>query len=97
MNTKTLLAAYILILNLLALLLFGIDKAKAQRHAFRIPEAVLFEVALLGGSAGAILGMLLFRHKTKQWRFRIGLPFILVLQLLLVAIFVWRAGVIRFL
>ena len=96
MNTKTLLAAYILILNLLALLLFGIDKAKARRHAFRIPEAVLFEVALLGGSAGAIC-MLLFRHKTKQWRFRIGLPFILVLQLLLVAIFVWRAGVIRFL
>ncbi|MEG2418884.1 MAG: DUF1294 domain-containing protein, partial [Eubacterium sp.] len=60
----------------------GIDKAKARRGAWRIPEATLFTFAIAGGSIGAILGMILFHHKTKHLNFRFGLPFILLIQLL---------------
>ncbi len=63
----------------------GIDKRKAVRHAFRIPEATLFSVALVGGSLGTTLGMFLFRHKTKHWYFKFGMPIILLLQIGLIA------------
>ena len=72
---------YLAIINLLAFALMGIDKQRAVRHAWRIPEKTLFLSALLGGSVGAIAGMQLFRHKTKHWYFRYGMPAILVLQL----------------
>ena len=75
---------YLAIINLLAFALMGIDKRRAVRHAWRIPEKTLFLSALLGGSVGAIAGMHLFRHKTKHWYFRYGMPAILVLQLLAV-------------
>lgn len=66
----------------------GIDKRKAIRHAWRIPETTLFLPALIGGCLGSILGMHFFRHKTKHWYFRYGLPVILIVQiLLLVALF----------
>ena len=58
-----------------------IDKEKARRHRWRISEATLFTVALLGGSAGVLLGMYAFRHKTKHRRFIIGVPVILLAQL----------------
>ncbi len=59
----------------------GIDKRKAQRSAYRIPEATLFTIAIMGGSIGSIIGMYLFRHKTKHWYFVFGMPIILILQL----------------
>ena len=56
--------------------------------AFRIPEATLFAIAIIGGSLGSIIGMFLFKHKTKHWYFKFGLPLILILQLaVLVAMF----------
>lgn len=61
----------------------GIDKRKAIKGAFRIPEATLFIVALIGGSAGSILGMYTFRHKTRHLLFVYGMPAILILQILL--------------
>jgi len=61
----------------------GIDKKRAIRGAFRISEASLFMVALLGGSLGSILGMQHFRHKTRHWYFKYGMPAILMLQILL--------------
>lgn len=61
----------------------GIDKRKAQRSAYRIPEATLFTIAIMGGSIGSIIGMYLFRHKTKHWYFVFGMPIILILQLAL--------------
>ncbi len=64
----------------------GIDKRKAKKGSFRIPEATLFSIAIIGGSIGSILGMFLFRHKTKHWYFVIGLPVIFVLQLGLMAL-----------
>ena len=59
----------------------GIDKRRARQNAFRIPEATLFAVAIIGGSIGSILGMQIFRHKTKHWYFLFGMPIILVLQI----------------
>ena len=82
--------AYLIVLNLLAYLLMGLDKAKARRHRWRIPEKALFLSAILGGSIGAIAGMQLFRHKTKHASFRIGMPCILILQLALAAYFILK-------
>lgn len=84
MSVVTLLTAYFIIMNILGFALMGIDKYKAKKRAFRIPEATLFIVALIGGSIGSILGMHLFRHKTRHWYFVYGMPAILVVQLILV-------------
>ena len=74
---------YLLLINLVALVVYGVDKRRAKKGKWRISETTLFLVALIGGSVGAIAGMYLFRHKTKHWYFRIGLPVILVAQLVL--------------
>ncbi len=76
-----LLFLYLLIINLVAFCLMGADKRRAVRHHWRIPEKTLFLAAILGGSAGSIAGMRLFRHKTKHRYFKYGLPAILILQL----------------
>ncbi len=81
---------YLGIVNLAGLLMMYIDKQRARRHAFRIPEATLFIIALAGGSIGCIVGMYLIRHKTSKWYFRIGMPAILFLQIILV-ILLWRS------
>lgn len=73
--------AYVLAVNLTGFFLMGADKRRAKRRARRIPERTIFLWALLGGSAGAVLGMWLFRHKTRHWYFLLGLPAILLLQL----------------
>ena len=65
---------------------YGVDKAKARRGAWRVPEKTLFLLPLLGGSVGALLGMLAFRHKTKHWYFVWGIPLILLAQ---IALAVW--------
>ena len=84
MKTIFILGIYLLILNILGFAVMGIDKRRAIRSAFRIPEATLFAIAILGGSIGSILGMHLFRHKTKHWYFLFGMPIILILQIALV-------------
>jgi len=67
--------------NLLAFGLMGFDKGQAKRGGRRVPERTLFLAALLGGSPGAILGMWTFRHKTRHWYFKFGLPAILLVQI----------------
>ena len=74
---------YLLIINALGFLLMLIDKQKARKKKWRIPEATLMGVAALGGSIGSLLGMYTFRHKTLHKKFTIGIPAILILQLLL--------------
>ena len=86
MKTIFILGIYLLILNILGFAFMGIDKRRAIRSAFRIPEATLFAIAILGGSIGSILGMHLFRHKTKHWYFLFGMPIILILQIALVVL-----------
>ncbi len=77
------LGAYLLIVNLLLFALMGRDKAAARRSARRTPETTLLAFAVIGGSVGGLLGMILFRHKTRKPAFRIGFPLILICQLLL--------------
>ena len=84
---KTLLFGYLAAINVLGFSLMGIDKWKARRQYWRVPEKTLFLIALLGGSIGSLIGMYLFRHKTRKFRFSIGLPVILVLQILMVIFF----------
>ena len=85
----TLLAGYLLLVNLAGFLLMGLDKRRARRGAWRISEKALFLQAVLGGSLGSIVGMRTFRHKTKHWYFRYGLPALLIGQLALAALLGW--------
>lgn len=84
MSVIGLLAIYIIAVNLIGFALMGIDKRKAIKHAFRIPEATLFIIALIGGSIGSIAGMYFFHHKTRHWYFVYGMPAILILQIALI-------------
>ena len=77
---------YLAAVNLVTFTVYGVDKAKARRGAWRIPEKTLFLLPLLGGSVGALLGMRVFHHKTKHWYFVWGVPAILLAQL---ALAVW--------
>ena len=79
--------------NLLAFILYGIDKFKAKKGAWRIPEASLLLVAFLGGSLGALLGMELFRHKTKHAKFKVLVPLFLILHVVL-AVYIVKAGLL---
>ena len=88
------LIVYLLIINLIGFIIMGMDKRKAIRHTYRIPEKTLFLAALLGGSIGSILGMQTFRHKTKHWYFVIGMPAILILQILLI-FFLFHLGILH--
>lgn len=85
--------SYVVIANLIGFALMGIDKHRAKIHGWRIPEKVLFLWALLGGALGSTAGMYLFRHKTKHWYFRIGMPTLLLLQIALVLLIAfWPNG-----
>lgn len=74
---------YLIIINIIGILIMGIDKRKAQKQQWRISEKTLFITALLGGSFGVRIGMELFRHKTKHKSFTIGIPLIFILQVIL--------------
>ena len=81
MNTAVI---YLILMNLIGFALMGVDKQRARRRDWRIPEKVLFGAALLGGSVGAWAGMHLFHHKTRHWYFVVGMPLILAVQAALV-------------
>lgn len=78
---------YLLIINIIGFAVMGIDKKRAIRGAWRISEASLFLTAFLGGALGCTLGMQRFRHKTKHWYFRYGLPAITLVQFILLFLF----------
>ena len=87
MNTwQLLLLLYLLLINAAAFIAMGVDKRRAKRGAWRIPERVLFLLTGLLGGLGGCLGMALFHHKTKHWYFRVFFPLMLVLQL---ALLIW--------
>ena len=75
---------YLIIINLAAFLAMFIDKKKAENNKWRIQESTLLVLALLGGSIGEFIGMYVFRHKTKKPKFVIGIPVIIILQILLI-------------
>ena len=77
---------YLITINVLTFIVYGVDKWKARRGRWRVPEATLLGLTALGGSVGAWLAMQLFRHKTQK-KFRYGVPVILVLQLVALLLF----------
>ncbi len=85
-NVRIIIALYLICVNLLGLIYFFIDKQKAKRQSWRTPEATLFTIAIFGGSIGCLLGMYMFRHKTRKPAFYIGMPLILVLQIVIVVV-----------
>ena len=70
---------YFIAINIIAFVMYGIDRQRAIKEKWRIPEATLISLAALGGGAGALLGMLIWHHKTKKWKFRILVPFFIIL------------------
>ena len=79
---------YLLAVNLISFYLMGSDKDRARKGKYRISERTLFFWAMIGGSVGSIVGMQLFRHKTRHLSFRLGMPAILVLELYILLEFV---------
>lgn len=83
---KTIVIFYILI-NIITFSLYGIDKWKAKRHAWRIPEATLLGFAAIGGGLGALLGMSAFHHKTKHKKFTLTVPIMSTVQVILMVLY----------
>jgi uncharacterized membrane protein YsdA (DUF1294 family) len=81
MLARVILIIYVLFVTFLGIASMASDKIRAMEHRFRIPESVLITIAVIGGSIGSILGMVLFHHKTRKAKFRIGLPVILAVQI----------------
>lgn len=75
---------YLIVINIVGFFAMGIDKWKAKKNAWRIPENTLFSITVLGGGIGTIAGMYTFRHKTQKPKFTIGLPAILILEIILI-------------
>lgn len=72
---------YLIVINAITFITYGIDKWKARKNKWRIPESTLLLLAVFGGSIGAFLGMRVWRHKTMHKKFKYGIPSILVLQI----------------
>lgn len=83
---QTSIVGYLMLVNIVAFAAFGIDKYKAKRDQWRIPEKTLLTLAAIGGGVGALLGMKVWRHKTKHAKFTIGVPVIIIAQ---IALLVW--------
>ena len=75
---------YLIVINIVTFLVYGIDKWKAKQGSWRISEATLPILAVIGGSIGALLGMKVWRHKTQHKKFKYGLPLILIIQIILI-------------
>ncbi len=72
---------YMAMISIIGFIAMGTDKAKAKRNAWRVSEKTLLGLAVIGGGVGVWLGMEIFRHKTKHWYFKYGVPFITLLEL----------------
>ena len=81
--TACVVGSYLVLINLLTFIVYGIDKLKAKKGKWRIPESILLLLALMGGSVGAWLGIKVWHHKTLHKKFKYGVPFIFILQIAL--------------
>ena len=84
------LSYYLIAVNVLAFVLMGLDKRRAKKNAWRIPERTLFLPVIFGGALRGVAGMRLFRHKTRHWYFQYGFPLLLLLQLAGAGWCLWR-------
>ena len=81
---------YFITLNIVTFLVYGIDKWKAKQGSWRISEATLLSLAVIGGSIGALLGMQVWHHKTMHKKFKYGLPLILLVQIVLIYVIIQK-------
>ena len=81
---ENILLYYLFLINIIAFIIIYIDKQKAIKHKWRIRESTLFLISIIGGSLGTLIGMYTFRHKTKHIKFTLGIPFILIVQIILI-------------
>ena len=77
---------YLIIINIISLAAFGMDKLAAIKHRRRIREVILLGLAVLGGSVGALIGMYIFNHKVHKASFRVGIPLIIIIQIIILFI-----------
>lgn len=82
---------YLILINIITFVVMGIDKKKAKFGKWRISESALFTLVLLGGGIGGIVGMYVFRHKTKKMRFVIGFPAILIFEIFVIIYYTFIA------
>lgn len=75
---------YLIVINLIGFITMYSDKQKSERRQWRVPEARLFGIAIILGSIGILSGMYVFHHKTKHMKFVLGIPIILIMQIMLV-------------
>ena len=87
MTLEQLIVVYLVAVNVITFFLYAIDKWKAKRSKWRIPEDTLLGLAVIGGSIGALLGMKIWHHKTMHKKFRFGIPAIIIIQLLFIGYF----------
>ena len=87
MNILHIALIYLVIINVVTFFMYGIDKWKANHTKWRIPEATLLGMAIIGGSIGAWLGMKVWHHKTLHKKFKFGVPAIIIIQLLIIGYF----------
>ena len=85
---------YIYVINIVTFFIYGLDKSRAKAGQWRIPEAQLIFLAVIGGSVGALAGMKVFHHKTRKPKFKTGVPAILIIQLIIYFLFLGNEGII---
>ena len=87
MSFRQIAVIYLIVINILGFLIMGLDKHKAKMAERRIPENTLFMFTILGGGVGTIAGMYVFHHKTKKMKFKVGMPLVLILEILIFVYF----------
>ena len=87
MNIKLI---YLVLINILSFILFGIDKYKAIKNKYRISENTLIGLSTIGGSIGSLLGMILFKHKTKKLKFKIIIPLLILINTIIIIKFILK-------
>ena len=91
---QTLLAIYLIAINAVAFLAYGLDKFKAKKRKWRISEGTLILLAILGGSVGSYLGIKVWHHKTMHKKFRYGVPIIIIFQVAIVLFLLYEMKII---
>ena len=89
---NSLITYYILGINVITFIIYGIDKLKAKKGKWRTPEACLLGLAVIGGSIGAYLGIKVWHHKTLHKKFKYGIPLILIMQIA-IAVYIFRENI----
>lgn len=84
---------WLIVINIITFVVFGIDKKKAIDGKFRIKELTLFVLSLLGGSLGGLIAMHTFHHKTRKWYFKFGIPLILIAWVALIAWLIYKNSI----